>query len=241
MQRATISVSEGRFPEAHFDNRHIMEPSIGYALTRLCAQARMRGTGIHVEVDDTGTRLSLVIDAEGRLHTPRGARAPAGAPTEVPAGAQTEARSDASAPTRGLPITAEGSFTSQHSRFPRDSALRDGAPRGKVPSDRAPRDHRRTFTSDGGPSPALTPPIHQAHPRTEVGGTEVESATPGPLRDDFGPTREHSNSATAPQHSQATPRPQARRRPQARPGRGRLIATVILATLALCGAALLLT
>src|SRR5699024_1917057 len=112
---------------------------------------------IRVEVDDAGTRLLLVIDAEGRLHTPAAAqgrdgsraltdaRSPAGARTpagaQAPAGAPMRARSDASAPTQALPLTPEG------------------AEGGAAP---LPGDRRRTFTANGDPAPALTPPSRGA-------------------------------------------------------------------------------
>lgn len=184
MQRATISVSEGRFPEAHFNGRRIMEPSIGYALTRLCAQARMRGTGIHVEIDDAGTRLPLVIDEGGRLHTPPGA-------PPLTGGAPTRAQSDASAPTQALPVTPE-------------------APAGlasDLPS-RASTDHRRTFTSHGDPAPPLTPPDDRVRPRwnaTAQQRTLTESAAPEPLRGPIGPDHAPPNSADAPLASEAGP------------------------------------
>lgn len=157
MQRATISVSEGRFPEARFDNRRTMEPSIGYALTRLRAQARALGAGIDVEVDDRGTRLSLTIDAEGRLHALPGSPTAASDPMV--------ARPDTSAPTQALPVT------------PFDST---GTARTNTPRAEASRDHRRTFTPDWGPAPALTPPRHRAQarhrPRARPGRTGVIAA-----------------------------------------------------------------
>lgn len=181
MQRATISVSEGRFPEAHFDGRRIMEPSIGYALTRLSAQARMRGAGIHVEVDHAGTRLPLVIDAGGRLHTPPGAPALADAPTR--------ARSDASVPTQALPVIPQAPATSS-----------------AVPS-RASTDHRRTFTSYGDPAPPLTPPDDPVQPHQNEAThqrTITESAAPEPPRHAMGSDRALSTWADVPLASQAS-------------------------------------
>lgn len=218
MQRATISVSEGRFPEAHFGNRRIMEPSIGYAITRLSAQARSLGTGITVDVDDRGTRLSLTIDAEGRLHTPPGAWAQGGAPTE--------ARSDSSASTQALPVTPEGPSAPQQSGL-----------------------ERRTFTPDWSPAPAMTAPAMTAPtPRaqrpTGAGGgeprggehrsTRVESATSEPVANGFHPTPEHSNHAVGPHASPI------RSGSRTRPVRTGMIATLVVAALALCGAGLLL-
>ena len=235
MHRATISAADGRFPEAHFDGRRVMEPSIGYALTRLCAQARMRGTGIRVEVDDAGTRLLLVIDAEGRLHTPAAAqgrdgsraltetRSPAGASTpagartpagaQAPAGAPIRARSDASAPTHALPLTPEG------------------AEGGAAP---LPGDRRRTFTANGDPAPALTPPSRGARlePSPRVA---IDSATSDARRQAEGPDDAHSISVTTP--AAALPEPHA----GARRHRGGLLAAVVLTALIACGALLLLT
>ncbi len=162
MQRATISVSEGRFPEAHFDNRRIMEPSIGYALTRLSAQARTRGTGITVEVDDRGTRLTLTIDAEGRLHTPPD--------TQAATGGRAEAQSDASAPTQALPLAPEPP-PSQGPAPSRPSRPHEFQP------------HRRTFGPDGQPAPAVAlahlPVQSHTAPASRLGRASSAAAHPG--------------------------------------------------------------
>ncbi|SMY12708.1 hypothetical protein [Brevibacterium jeotgali] len=211
MQRATISVSEGRFPEAHIDGRRIMEPSIGYALTRLCAQARMCETGIHVEVDDAGTRLTLVIDAGGRLHTPPDAPALTDAPTR--------ARSDASTPTRALPAT------------PEDPATPAGFA-SAVPS-RASADHRRTFTAHCDPAPPLTPPDDRVRPHQREAAhrrTVTDDAPPAPPRHAIDSGRARPTSADAPLPSQARP-----------VRGGFIAAAVLAAALLACSAVLLLT
>lgn len=270
MHRATISAADGRFPEAHFDGRRIMEPSIGYALTRLCAQARMRGTGIRVEVDDAGTRLLLAIDAEGRLHTPPGAqgRADSRALTQAPIRAQ----SDASAPTQALPLTPEGAEegTGRVSESRGRPAMAVGAP------PRRSSDRRRTFTADGDPAPSLTPPARDPHqytsrptsPRDETGlrghqpsphskrsprSTQasphghhpsshgaIDSATSEARRQANGPDDAHSISETTSDEA-ASDAALPEPHADARRYRGGLLAAVVLTALIACGALLLLT
>ena len=217
MQRATISVSEGRFPEARFGSRRIMEPSIGYAIARLRAQARELGTGILVEVDDRGTRLSLTIDAEGRLHTPSEEWAQAGAPAEE--------RSDASASMQTLPIVPDGHAAgrrpgpssrpvsgpaSRSASGPASGVASDvasgpasGVARERIGHGDAPQDQRRTFTQDWRPAPAMTATEDRGRPGTRDphsgshGAGRLESATSEQDPHGFRSTLEHSNHALA--------------------------------------------
>ena len=149
MQKATITVSEGRFPEAHFDGRRTPEPTIGYALTRLAEEARTRNTRIRVEVEDGLSRLLLLIEADGSLHVqspvpPRPAFPPP--PGHAPPRSRT---SDiTSAKTEKLPLAEVPSL------------LRDDAP---LPAARA-----LTFSPDGSLSPALTPPKPASPPLWKI-------------------------------------------------------------------------
>lgn len=149
MQKATITVSEGRFPEAHFDGRRTPEPTIGYALTRLAEEARTRNTRIRVEVEDGLTRLLLLIEADGRLHvqTPVPPR-PAFPPPPGHAPPRPRTSDSASAATERLPLTEIPSPLRDPEAFP---STRD-----------------RTFSPDGSLSPALTPPRPLTPPLSKI-------------------------------------------------------------------------